>query len=86
MQAVRAEGKRGHGGGRPVVGDILDDGEARAAIGAIDERVEIAAIAGVEQFPLTIRTDGDIGADGLESTSEGSGFPDLKGVVEVLTG
>ena len=37
----------GHGGGGPVVGDAQGDGEARAAVGAVGERVAVAPVGGV---------------------------------------
>ena len=37
----------GHGGGRPVVGHVADDGEARAAVGAVRERIAKATVGRV---------------------------------------
>ena len=58
--AVRAHGEGAHGGLRPVVGDVLDDGKARAAVGAVDEGVAIAPVPGVQQLPQAVVTDADI--------------------------
>jgi len=52
-----------HGGLRSIVGDILDDGETRAAVGAVGEGVSVAAIVGIEEFSLTILTSSNIWGD-----------------------
>ena len=43
-----AHRERGHRRQRPVVGDAAHDREARAAVRAVDERVAVAPVAGVE--------------------------------------
>ena len=48
--AVGAHGEGGHGGQGPVVGHVLDDGVARAAVGAVDEGIAKAAVARVAHF------------------------------------
>ena len=58
--AVRAHGEGAHGGLRPVVGDILDDGKARAAVGAVDERIAVAPVRGIQQLAQAVVTDADI--------------------------
>ena len=50
-----AHGKAGHRGQRPVVGDAAHDREARPAVGAVDERVAVAAVGGVEQLAQAVR-------------------------------
>src|ERR1700687_2763799 len=50
-----------HRGVWPVVGDVDNDGVARAAIGAIGERVFKAAIAGIEKFLAAVSAGGKIG-------------------------
>jgi len=50
----------------PVVGNVLDDGKARTAVGAVDERVTIATVAGIEKLAQAIIADGDIWRDGLK--------------------
>ena len=52
--AFRAHGEGVHRGRRPVIGQRADDGEARAAVGAVDEGVVIASVGGVEEFPQTV--------------------------------
>ena len=56
-----AHGKTIHRGGRSVIGQRANDGKARSAIGAVDKRVVIAPIGGVEQLAQTIIAGGDIG-------------------------
>ncbi len=58
-----AHGKVGHGGVRAVVGDGGDDGVARPAVGAVDERIAVAAVGGVEELAQTIGADPGIGGD-----------------------
>ena len=50
---------------RPVVGDVLNDRKSRPAVGAVGERVIVAAIAGREDLPLAVFAGGDIGRDKL---------------------
>ena len=42
---------------------LLDDGEARAAIGTVDKRIEIASVCRIKQFIQTVFTGSDIGRD-----------------------
>ena len=44
-----AHGEAGHRRQRPVVRDAAHDREPRAAVGAVDERVAVAAVGGVER-------------------------------------
>jgi hypothetical protein len=48
--AGRAHREARHRGRRPVVGHAGDDREARPAVGAVDERVAVAAVGGVEEL------------------------------------
>ena len=50
-----------HRRGRSVIGQRADDGKARPAVGAVDKRIVIAPIGGVEQLTQAIVTGGDIG-------------------------
>src|ERR1017187_7971764 len=52
--------KLGHGGVGPVVRNLLDDGVARSAVGAIGEGVPIAAVGGVAQGGQAVRAGGDV--------------------------
>jgi hypothetical protein len=53
-----------HGGVFAVVRDVFDDGEARAAVGAVDEGMEVAAVGGVEHFAEAVGAEGGVGGDG----------------------
>ena len=50
-----------HRRGRPVVGDAGDDREPRPAVGAVDERVAVPAIRGVEQLRQALPAGGRVG-------------------------
>ncbi|MBS1248988.1 MAG: hypothetical protein MAG431_00559 [Chloroflexi bacterium] len=76
--AGRAHGKGRHGGLGSVVGDILDDGKTRPAVGAIDEGVTVAEVVGVKEFPEAIVADADIGGYGLEGVGQGLGVDDFE--------
>ena len=58
--ALRAHRERLHRGVRAVVGQGLDDAEARAAVGAVGERIAVAAVFGIEDFAQAIRARGDV--------------------------
>ncbi len=53
----------GHGSTRAVVGNIANDGEARAAIGAIDKGITETAVAGIHHFAQAIGAHGDVRRD-----------------------
>ena len=61
--AGRTHREGGHGGLGAVIGDILDDGKARAAIGAVDKGVAIAPVLMVEELVETIIAESDIRRD-----------------------
>ena len=48
---------------RAVVGNAARDGEARAAVGAVEERIAIAAVAGIEQLAQAIGAGGRVGGN-----------------------
>ena len=58
-----AHAKGSHGGARTVVRDVANDGEARTAVGAVDEGVAEAAVARIQHFAETVVADGHIGRD-----------------------
>ena len=60
-----AHGEARHRGLRPVVGDAAGDGEARAAVGAVEKGITEAAVAGVEKLAEAIRTGGGVGGDAV---------------------
>ena len=49
-----------HRGLGPVIGDGLDDGKARAAVCAVDERVSCSTVLGVHEFFQAVSTEGNI--------------------------
>ena len=59
--ATRAHGEILHGRCGAIVGQRVDDGEARAAVRAVDERVAEAAVVGVEQLGQAVVARGKIG-------------------------
>jgi len=58
-----AHRERAHRGLRAVVGHALDDREARAAVGAVDERVAEAPVGRVAQLTRAVGTDRHVGGD-----------------------
>ena len=61
--ALLAHGEGRHGRGHPVIGQVVDDGEARPAVRAVDERIPVAAIVGVEQLAHAVLARGKLGRD-----------------------
>ena len=61
--AVIAQGEHAHGGVRPVVGDVFDDGEAGAAVGAVGKGVAEAAVVRVADIGQAVNTGGDVRGD-----------------------
>jgi len=57
-------------GALAIVGQVLDDGEARTAVGAVRERVAVAAVGRLEQLAAAVVAGGDVGRD--ELVGEGS--------------
>ncbi len=76
-----AEREDAHRGLGAVVGDVLDDGEARAAVGAVDEGVAIAAVGGIEQLAAAILAGRHIGRDELVAPGLRLGVADLEALV-----
>ena len=58
--AVRAHREGAHRGLGPVIGHVLDDREARAAVRAVDEGIAVAAVGRVAQFPQAVLADADV--------------------------
>src|SRR3954447_1569985 len=58
--AVGAHLERRHGRAFAVVRQRADDREARPALGAVDERIAVAPVAGVEQLAHALVAGGDI--------------------------
>ncbi len=61
--ARHAHRKPGHGGERPVVGNVADDREPRTAVGAVDERVAEAAVGRVGQLAEAVGAGSGVGGD-----------------------
>jgi hypothetical protein len=61
-----------------VVGNVIDDGIARATVGAVYEGVAVSAVLGVEQFPETIITDRQIRRDEGSTLLLGATLPYFK--------
>ena len=50
-----------HRGAGAVVGQVLDDAVARAAVRAVDERIAVAAVGGIEQLAQAVVAGGEVG-------------------------
>ena len=62
-QAIGAHREDRHGGLRAIVGDVLNDAVTRAAIGAVGEGIEIAAVGGIGEIGVAIVAGADVGRD-----------------------
>ena len=73
-----------HRGLRAVVGDAAGDGEARAAVGAIEKWIAVAAVGGIEQFAQAVGAGGGVGgnagAHAAEDFAGDDAEPDLSPV------
>ncbi len=76
-----AHREAGHGGGRPVVGQVQGDGEPGPAVGAGDERVPVAAVGRVGQLGQAVGADGGVGGDQGALAVGGGGGRDREGVL-----
>jgi len=79
--AIRAHNEAAHGGVGPVVGQRLDDGETWTAVGAVGERIAIAAVARVEDFGQAVGAGGDVGQHQDRLGAMLLAVPDLKALV-----
>ena len=59
-----------HGGLRAVVGDAAGDGVTRAAVGAVEEGIAVAAIGGREQLAEAVGAGGGVGGDSGRDAAE----------------
>src|ERR1019366_6055843 len=64
--ALLAHGEARHGGVRPVVRDVADDGVPRAAVGAIGESVPVPAVARIGAIGQARGAGGDVRRDQRE--------------------
>ena len=56
MLALGTHGKIPHGCFGAIIGDIINNGISRAAVGAIDKRIAKTAIHWIEQLPSAVVT------------------------------
>ena len=61
--AGRAHFEARHGGLRAVVGNAARDGEARAAVGAVEEGIAVAAVVGTKQLAQAVSAGGRVGGN-----------------------
>ncbi len=59
--AGRAHFEARHGGLRAIVGDAARDGEARAAVGAVEKRIAVATVIGIKQLAQAVGAGGRVG-------------------------
>ena len=76
--ASRAQAEGAHGGLGAVIRDVLDDGVARAAVGAVGEGVTVAPVSGIGEFAQAIRTSGHIRGNQGELSFLCEAFADFK--------
>ena len=53
-RAIAAHLKMSHSRALAIVGNVLDDGKSGTAIRAVDKRITVAAVAGIEEFFKTV--------------------------------
>ena len=63
----------GHRRRRPVKGHAADDRESRAAVRAVDERVAVAAVVGVEQLVQAVGAGRGVGRDAASGDAAATG-------------
>ncbi len=80
-RAVLAHREFLHRGVGPIVGERLDDGETRTAIGAVGKGIAKAAIVRVENFAQTILAGREVGQNERGLPALVGAFPDLEVVV-----
>src|SRR5581483_1317224 len=98
LGAPRAHGKGAHRGRGPVIGERLDDGEARPAARAVDEGIAVASVGRIEQLAQAVRTGGRVGGHwerfagdrqalvDLERASAGEGDRDCPQLLDACEG
>jgi hypothetical protein len=52
--AIVTHSKDCHGGFGPVIGNVVNDGVSRSAVGAVDERIEVSSVLRVKELPEAI--------------------------------
>ena len=76
LAAGVAERKHCHGRGRAIVGNVAHDGVARSAVGAVGERILVAPVSRVGEFPQAIGAGGKIRRDQGELAAFRGAVPD----------
>ena len=76
--AVGTEGKTGHGGVGPVVGQGVDQGVAGSALGAVGEGVAVPAVARGLHLGQAIRADEVVGRQVDVRLAAGAAFKDAE--------
>ena len=76
--ARRAHLELAHGGARPVVGNVQNDGVARPAVSAIGEGIKIAPVGRVEQLAEAVAAGCQVGQHGRGSFGARVAGQDLK--------
>ena len=76
--AVRAHRKCAHRGLGPVIGHVLDDRKARAAVGAVDKGIAVTPIGRVAQLAQAVVTDADVGGNERVALRLGFALQDLE--------
>src|SRR5262245_37867786 len=62
-RAVAAHFKGRHGGSLAIIGNVLDDGESRTTVGAVNKRIAISPIRWIEKLDETVVAGGCIRGD-----------------------
>ena len=76
-----AHWETGHGGLGAVVGDAAGDGEAGAAVCAVEEGIAVASVGGVEQLAEAVGAGGGVGGDAGADAAEILAGEDAEGGV-----
>lgn len=76
-----AHGKASHSGEGAIVGNVVNDAVARAAVGAVGEGVVVAAAVGVASFGEAVVAGGDVGGDEGKGGAGRVAFADGEGCV-----
>ena len=63
IQTFPAERKGGHCRSLPIIGEVVDNCQARSTVGTVDERVAKTPVGGIAHFGKTGRTGGGVSPD-----------------------
>ncbi len=76
--AIGTHQKGVHGGPVPVIGNIFNNGETRAAIGAVGEGVTETPVRWVKYLSPAVGAGGQVGGDHLVLACLSHAWPDLE--------